>query len=168
MAEKKERKLDLYKSVLPAIDYKQFNFYDQLPPDEKKEYDKSSLVIMRTMSLTGDQNSRRAEQLLYVNDFVNIGFWDLNKHPELVHKLLCLSGGRSKQYHPWVAVKSAKSKKNSVDGLFLELYPGINDTELTILKSQYDAKGIRELAKDAGKSDAEAKQLYEDAKKHKD
>lgn len=163
MAEKKERKLDLFGTVLPAIDRRQFDFYDKLELDEKKAY--TTLIAMRAMSLSGDQSARRVEQILYVNDLVNVGFWELSKHPELQHKLLCLSGGGAKQYHPWVAVKSAKGKKKSVDALFLELYPGINETELEILKSQYDAKGIRELAKDAGRSDAEAKQLYEDAKK---
>ncbi len=166
MAEKKERKLDLFNTVLPAIDRRQFDFYDTLDLEEKKAY--TALIAMRAMSLTGDQSDRRAEQVLYVNDLVNIGFWELTKHPELQHKLLCLSGSGSKQYHPWVAVKSAKSKKKSIDELFLELHPGINETELAILKSQYDAKGIRELAKDAGRSDAEAKQLYEDAKKLKE
>ena len=163
MAEKKEHKLDLFNTVLPAIDRRQFDFYDKLEPDEKKAY--TALIAMRAMSLTGDQNARRVEQILYVNDLVNVGFWELSKYPELQHKLLCLSGSGSKQYHPWVAAKSTKGKKKSIDQLFLELYPGINETELAILKSQYDAKGIRELAKDAGRSDAEAKQLYEDAKK---
>ena len=166
MAEKKEQKLDLFGKVLPAIDRRQFDFYSKLESDEKKAY--TALIAMRAMSLMGDQSTRRVDQILYVNDLVNIGFWELSKHPELQHLLLCLSGSGSKQYHPWVGVKSGKSKKQSINELFLELYPNINETELTILKSQYDAKGIRELAKDAGRSDAEAKQLYEDAKKSKE
>lgn len=166
MAEKKPHKLDLFGTVLPAIDRRQRDFYTNLEPDEKKAY--TALIAMRAMSLSGDQSARRADQVLIVNDIVNIGFWELGKHPELQHMLLCITGSGSKQYHPWVPAKNNKSRNKLIDNFFLEMYPGINDTELTILKSQYDAKGIRELAKDAGKSDAEAKQLYEDAKKHKD
>jgi hypothetical protein len=168
MAKKQTHKLDMFKTVLPAIDQKDRTFFSNLAPDEQKAHAASILVAMRAMSLTGDQNPRRALQVLWVNDIVNIVLWDLNKYPELQHLLMCVTGSGSTQYHPWVKADNTRNKKQLVDSFFLELYPGINNSELTILKSKYDAKGIRELAKDAGKSDAEAKQLYEDVKKHKE
>ena len=47
----------------------------------------------------------------------------------------------------------------------MTLYPGINATELAILKSSHDKNTLRELGEDAGLSKAEIKELVEDAKK---
>ena len=118
------------------------------------------------MSSLGDQNKHAAYQLLAVNDLVNVGFWNLSKYHDLQHLLLCITGLGSKQYHPWLAVKG-KTETNKIDQLLRELNPGCNDTELSILRSVHDAKSIKRLAQDAGKSDAEIKQLVDDAKKLK-
>jgi hypothetical protein len=158
----KEHKLDMFGRVLPALDKRSKDFYDSLTVEEKKAY--APLVLMRAMSSLGDQNKQAAYQLLMVNDLVNIGFWSLSKHHELQHLLLCATGLGSKQYHPWLAAKS-KAKTNRIDQFLMELNPGCNQQELAILKSQHDAKSIKRLAQDAGKSDAEVKQLVEDAKK---
>ena len=167
MAEKKQQqyKLDMFGKVLPALDKGVKDFYANLSDEEKKGY--ATLVLMRAMSSLGDQNSRAAYQLIMVNDFVNIGFWELSKHPELQHYLLCMTGLGSKQYHPWIAAKGNKSKTKLVDEFLIELNPGCNETELAILKNQHDSASIKRLAKDAGKNDAQVKQLTEDAKKLK-
>lgn len=165
MAEKKAYKLDMFGKVLPALDKGNRDFYSKLDDEEKKGY--AALVLMRAMSSLGDQNPKAAYQLVMVNDFVNIGFWELSKHPELQHYLLCMTGLGSKQYHPWIAAKQSKSKTKLVDEFLMELNPGCNETELDILKSQHDSASIKKLARDAGKNDAQVKQLTEDAKKLK-
>lgn len=161
----KEYKLDMFKQVLPALDKRDKDFYKNLDEDQKKGY--AALVLMRAMSSLGDQNRQAAYQLLLVNDLVNIGFWELSKHPELQHLRLCVTGLGSKQYHPWISAKSAVSKTTLVDEFLIELNPGCNETELSILRSQHNAASIKSLARDAGKSDSQVKLLVEDAKKLK-
>ncbi len=162
-AKTKEYKLDLFKQVLPSIDKADKNFYNNLSDDEKKAY--TPLVIMRYMSLLSDQNKDAANQLLLVNYVVNIGFWSLTKHTELLHLLLCTAGLGTKQYHPWLSTKGKQSKTKELDQFLLELNPGINDIELNILKSLYNKESILQLAKDSGKSDREIKVITDDAKK---
>lgn len=163
MAAEKQHKLDMFKVVLPALDRGDKNFYENLTAEERNGY--AALVLMRAMSSLGDQNPRVAYEVLMVNDLVNIGFWTLSKHPELQHLLLCLAGLGSKQYHPWLATKGKSSTTKLIDALMMELNPGINDDELELLKTNHDAKSIKRLAQDAGKSDSEIKALVEDAKK---
>lgn len=163
MAQPKQYKLDMFKTVLPALDQRKRDFYSLLADEDKKGY--SALVLMRAMSSLGDQNPNAAFEVLMVNDIVNIGFWQLSKHTELQHMLLCTAGLGSKQYHPWIAAKGKESKTKIVDEFLMELYPEMNADELKLLRAQYDAKSIKSLAQDAGKSDSEIKLLVEDAKK---
>lgn len=167
MAEKKQYKLDMFGTVLPAIDKRMRDYYGNLTDEERKGY--SAFVLMKAMSSLGDQSPYKEYQLLAVNDLVNIGFSDLSKnHTELLHMLLCATGLGSKQYHPWLQ-SSNKGKTNGktplVDEFLMELYPSCNDIELELLKGQHDRDSIRNLAIDFGKSDQEVKALSEDAKK---
>jgi hypothetical protein len=159
----KEYKLDMFKKVLPALDRGDKSFYNSLSNEEKKGY--VPLVLMRAMSNLGDQNQNAGNNILLINYIVNIGFWSLSKHPELLHLLLCTTSLGSKQYHPWISAKSNQNKTKEIDAFLMELNPSMNTDELNIMRMQHDAKSIKSLAQDAGKSDHEIKLLVEDAKK---
>lgn len=152
----------MFKTVLPAIDTRKKAFYDILSEEDRKSY--AALVIMRYMSSLSDQSPNQEYELLMVNDLVNIGFWELSKYPDLQHLLLCVTGLGSKQYHPWIAAKKRASRTPAIDELLRELHPDCNDTEIEILRMQYDARSIKQLGYDAGKSDAEVKELVDNAK----
>jgi hypothetical protein len=163
MAQKsKKHGLELSK-VLNELDSGNKRFYRDLSDEEKKSY--VPLVLMRYMSSLGDQSKNQAYAIIAANDLVNIGFWQLSKHPELQHLLLCLTGLGSKQYRPWISNKSRSSKTKILDELLLELHPGINQDELQIIKSSFDDKSLKRLCHSAGKSDQETKALMEDFKK---
>lgn len=160
----KKYKLDLTR-VLLALDSGDKSFYSNLTVEEKKAY--APLVLMRYMSSLSDQSPHKQYAVLAANDLINIGFWQLSKHPELQHLLLCVAGLGGKQYRPWIATKGRGSSKTSLlDEFFIDLHPGINATELDILKSNYDATSFRQLCVDAGKSDREIKDLAEEWKKY--
>jgi hypothetical protein len=159
----KQYKLDMFGRVLPALDKHDINFYNTLTEEEKKAY--TPLVLMRAMSSLCNQNPHAAFEILMVNDLVNIGFWNLSKHPELQHMLLCIAGLGNKQYHPWIAAKGKGSNTKIIDDFLIELHPDINIDELALLRSQHNVESIKLLAQDAGKSDSEIKLLVEDAKK---
>ena len=150
-------------AVLQALDSRDFGFYERLTDEERKGY--SPFILMRYMSSLSPQSREQAYAVMMTNDICNIGFFNLGKHPELQHKLLCLAGLGRKQYRPYVGSKNAKSKTRVVDEFLMGLHPGINATELSILRSQHDADSLRELGQDAGLSKAEIKELVEDAKK---
>jgi hypothetical protein len=151
-------------ATLQALDRRDFGYYDKLTPEEKKAY--SPFVLMRYMSSLSPQSSMQSYAVIATNDLVNLGFFNLGKHPELQHMLMCLAGTGRKQYRPYMGAKAGKgSKTKVVDEFLMELYPGCNATELAILKSQLDANSLKQLGKDAGLSDKELKELVEDGKK---
>ena len=150
-------------SVLQALDRQDLDYYSNLTDEEKKAY--SPFILMRYMASAGPQSQQAPYAVIAINELVNKSLFELGKHPELQHKLLCLAGLGKKQYRPYLGSKNAKSKTKIVDEFFMTLYPGINATELSILKSSHDKNTLRELGEDAGLSKAEIKELVEDAKK---
>jgi len=150
-------------AVLQALDARDLGFYERLTDEERKGY--SPFILMRYMSSVSPQSRDQAYAVMMTNDICNIGFFSLGKHPELQHKVLCLLGLGRKQYRPYIGAKNAKSKTRIIDEFLRTLHPGINDTELAILRSQHDADSLRELGQDAGLSKAEIKDLVDDAKK---
>lgn len=159
---KKKYGLEL-KRVLGELDSGNRQFYSSLSAEEKKAY--VPLVLMRCMSSLGDQNKNNQYAIIIVNDLVNIGFWQLTKHPELQHLLLCLTGLGEKQYRPWIPNNGRSSKTKVLDDFFRELHPGANDSELDILKSSYDNDSFKQLCYAAGKSDQQVKSLMDEWKK---
>lgn len=150
-------------SVLQALDRQDLGYYNTLTDEEKKAY--SPFVLMRHMASAGPQSQQAPYAVIATNELVNKGLFELGKHPELLHMLLCLTGLGKKTYRPYVGAKLAKSNTKVVDDFFMTLYPTINATELAILKSRHDKNSLRELGEDAGLSKAEIKELVEDGKK---
>lgn len=159
----KKHDLELSK-VLAAIDSGDREFYSKLTPEEKKAY--TPVVLMRYMSSVSDQHANKAYAIVATNDLVNIGFWQMSKHPELQHRLFCIAGLGGKQYRPWIA-KGKTSKTKLVDEFLMELHPGINSDELGILRSTFDDASFKSLLHSAGKSDQQVKALMDDWKKLK-
>lgn len=157
MAEKKQYKLDL-SAVLSALDRRDLEFYSRLPEEEQKHY--QPLVLMRYMSSLKDQNSNSAYAIMAVNDLVNINFWNLSKHKELQHLLLCITGLGKQQYRPWLSAKTKRKTSKIHDWLHTQ-YPEYNDYEIELLKNSFDLDTWKEMVKNAGLSDSETKVLID-------
>lgn len=158
----KQYKLDLA-SVLQAIDKGDLNFYSRLNDEEKKGY--VPLVLMRYISSVTDQNKNAAYAVMATNDLVNVGFWQLDKHKELQHKLLCLCGLGNKQYRPWLSYKSRKAK-NKIYEFLMEQYPLLNDDEIELIYSNLTTETFKEFLINNGMLDKEIKDLMTEWKKN--
>lgn len=163
MAAKKNYKLDL-KGVLQAIDSQNLGYYSSLTEEEKKHY--VPLTLMRYMSSLTDQNKNSFYAVIAVNDLVNIGFWNLSKHHELQHMLLCLSGLGSPQYRPWIPL-SRKKKAGKIKQWLSERFPHLNDDEIEMVLSQHDSKTWADFVRSSGVSDQEASEMISAWKKEK-
>jgi hypothetical protein len=159
---KREYKLDIME-VLKALDMGDRAYYDGLTDEEKKAY--VPLVIMRWMSALPDQNSARHYSVLAVNDLVNVGFWELSKHTELQHLLLCSAGTGRKQFRQWIAAGGRKTKTKKLDEYFLQRHPDAGSDELEILRNAVDRKEFKAQLEAEGMSDKEIKELVEEFKK---
>lgn len=158
----KQYKLDLA-SVLQAIDKGDMSYYSRLNEEEKKAY--VPLVLMRYISSVTDQNKNVAYAVLATNDLVNVGFWQLDKHKELQHKLLCLAGLGTKQYRPWLAYKSRKSK-NKIYEFLSQTYPELNQDEIEVMHSQLTTETFKDFLLKNGLTDKVIKDLMAEWKKH--
>ena len=144
-------KLDLSKT-LEAFDQRNYNYYETLPDELKKQY--SAFVLMRFMSSAPNQGSSHEYFLYAVNEFVNEEFWLLSKYPDLQHLLLCLCGTGRKQFHKWIPNK--KSSKSKWLELFKDKYKDLSDIEIKIIKKNHTEEDIFNLSMNIGKTEKEA------------
>jgi hypothetical protein len=100
-----------------------------------------------------------------VNDYVNADFWEIQKHPELVWKLMCVCGSGIKQNHVWIPKQGSKRKSSKIEQFILQCNPSFNDMELDMVKKRLTKETLKELAEDAGCTDEELKELLAEFKK---
>ena len=154
-----KRKLDMFTDVLPNIGNNNFQYYNNLDDANKKLY--QAYTIMKWVSCT--PNNQHQDFLINVNEFVNIDFWSITKHPSLQHQMLCianaLSAGSSTTRHSWVPFLKTTKKKSTINDFFRNINPSINDQEIEILKSQYSNDDFEKLVKLFGMQDSDVKRL---------
>ena len=103
-------KLDI-KRELAAVDTRNYDFYDSLTDEEKKEF--SPFVLMRFISNTTGDTDIQEWFIERTNEMVNKDHWVLSKsHKPLLWKLCASTGIGSKCYHPYLAAgKKEKALK---------------------------------------------------------
>ena len=162
MAEdKKTYKLDLFKT-LESIDRSNRNYYANLNEEEQKAY--APLVLMRYMSSLPSQNPQAEITVVLANDIVNVGFWELSKHPELQHQLMCILGTGIRQNRPWITRRKTTNTP-VLDEFFMKIYPDVNKIELDILKAAYDKTSLEQFCFAHGESESNTKKIVGDLKK---
>jgi hypothetical protein len=135
-------KLDI-KQELKAVDLKNYSFYDNLTPEEKKEF--SPYVLMRFVSNVQGDRDVQEHFLEMTNELVNKNHWQLSKdHKGLLWKLYAATGVGVTAYHPYLAA-GKKEKANKIEKLLCELYPTMKMKEVKLLASMMDKKDKDEL-----------------------
>lgn len=152
---KKEHKLDLFKTVLPALDRRNKNFYNDATEEEKKELGKLIWPLTRWMS---SAKSNTVHHLLIVNDLVNVNSSVLKSHPELQWKLLSLCGYGKPQMHQWIAPPKG-IKKNKLEEAILRVNPLLKDDELELFASLNNTEDLTVFFKEFGLTDKEINEL---------
>ena len=149
--------------VLNAIDRRDYNWYSNLPDEQKKKW--SSWLFLRYASSV--KGSGAEDALLNTNEFVNKHYVDLYKHEELMWKLMCLTGTGKKQYHEWIKAPNSKKKTDKVSEFVSELYPHLKSDEVELFQILNSVSDIEQLAQDAGKSQEEIDEIFGKKKKSK-
>ena len=154
------------KEEMYAADMQKFSFYQDITDEQRKAF--APLIAMKWLSVVGDRTGLAEYYICMTNELVNIGFWEITKHPELQWKLMAATGAGTQVPggHGWIAM--AKSKKNSskLDKFFLSRRPGLNSMELKIVKSQYTLDSFKQLLRDMAMLDSESKPLIDEFKKY--
>lgn len=162
--EKKKYKLDLFKTVLPALDRHDKLFYGKLTEDEKKSI--SPWLLMRWLT-SADSDRDQPHYLLTINDLVNHNFSLLSPkktlgiegHEELQWMLLtlCTTGRFTKRRF----IKGLRgSRKNKLEEEILKFYPNLRDDELELFFKMNDDATLVQFFKDSGYDDKVIKELF--------
>ena len=88
------------KQLLSAIDHRKKDFYDKIDHDTYKI--EPWLAMRWASSVSNKVFNIVAHHLLLTNDFVNVHFNVLSKHPKLQWLLLTITGAKTGRYHQWI------------------------------------------------------------------
>lgn len=125
-------KLDI-KTEMAAADLKDYNFYQNLTPEEQKSI--SPFVLMRYMSSVKGDADTQEWFLEMTNEMVNKNHWELSKnHKNLLWKLIATVGTGAIAFHPYIAM-GKKEKPVKIEKLLAEMYPARKMDEIKLLAS---------------------------------
>ena len=155
----KKPSLDI-KDEMYHADNRNLGWLESQPEELAKTF--SPLIAMKWF--TGVDGPYAEHYIQTTNSLLNVGFWDLSKHPELQWKLMAIIGTGT-QRHNWIPMASRRKTISKLNQELLKLYPHLNDTELSLLKSKYTLEDMKQLLLDMALSDAEIKPLIEEFKK---
>lgn len=145
------------KEEMRAIDTKDRSWYNSLTAEEQKKL--GIWILMRyTSSCKHDVKDIEEYYLEMTNDFVNVNFNSLAKHPQLQFQLLQLCGIGKAQFHPWIA-PGKKGTENKLFKVFREHYPEFNDEEIEIIILQHTQEEIVDRLEQLGYTKAEVKKI---------
>ena len=152
-----QRKLDI-KRVLSALDLKDYDFYQNLTDEEKREF--SPVPLLRyASSVQGDRDTQEWF-LRMTNKSVNKHHWSLLKdHKELLWKLFCRVGVGFKSYHPYIP--GPKKEINKIETLLCELYPSRKLEDIKLLAKLMTKKECKDLIDSVGEIDKKQRKRYE-------
>lgn len=119
------------KRELAAVDLRNYDFYDKLTPEEKKEF--SPYVLMRYVSNVEGDRDTQEWFIEMTNEMVNKHHWTLSKnHKGLLWKLFAGCGVGVKTYHPYLKANS-KEKAVKIEKLLCTLYPAMKLNEIKLM-----------------------------------
>jgi hypothetical protein len=132
------------KRELRAVDQREYNFYDNLSDQEKKEF--SPYILMRYVAnVQLNEPDIQEWYLERTNEFVNKNHWTLSKnHKALLWKLFASCGTGINCYHPYLKA-SSKEKAVKIEKLLLELYPAMKLEDIKLMAKMMTKEDKTEL-----------------------
>ena len=150
---------------LKNIDYRNFDFYDSLTDEQQKQI--APYVIMRWASIANESSGLNDYYLQAINQIVNINYWDISSHKELVWKLLCVTGAGEVTRRTWIKFGDKQTRTPKIDKLIREDNPDLNDMEIEIVREKFTKESLTEYCRQHAFSDKETKEYLEEYKKYK-
>jgi|15BtaG_2_1085339.scaffolds.fasta_scaffold00782_3 hypothetical protein len=147
---KKQRALDLFKGVIPAIDRKDYSYYDSLSEEQLKEF--SSVLIMRWGVNVDDTDPELLHYYLAsINHHANKNFFNVYKHPKLQWLMIVAGSPKFGNYRrKWIGKKKEKNKYADVKRQLLEIYPTYKEEDIDLLSTFVTKKELVQFNKDNG------------------
>ena len=145
------------KQLLSAIDHRKKDFYDKIDHDT---YKIEPWLAMRWASSVGNKVFNIvAHHLLLTNDFVNVHFNVLSKHPKLQWLLLTITGTKTGRYHQWIP-PGKRGKKDKLKEFVYINNPTWNEEELELFFTVNTKKELEEYVSSFGLTPKQTKELF--------
>lgn len=144
-------------SELSALNRKHREFYDNLSDEERKKF--SAYLLMKYGANVEGSVELQEWYLRAINEYVNVNFFALNKHPKLQWlTLTTVSPQFGNQRHYWLNAKKKTSDKSSKKIKFLlKLYPTHKVKDIELMADLNTDQDLRDLAVSLGMSDSDIK-----------
>jgi hypothetical protein len=131
------------KRELSAVDLRNYDFYNKLTDEEKKEF--SPYILMRYVANVEGDRDIQEWFLEMTNELVNKDHWSLSKnHKALLWKLFAGCGAGVKCYHPYLKA-GTKEKAVKIEKLIAELNPAMKMSEVKQLAKMMTKEDKTEL-----------------------
>jgi len=145
-----QRKLDLFNEILPAIDRKDYDFYDRLTDEQKKEI--QPLLLLRWgASIDINDPILLHYYLASFNHHANKNFFNLYKHPKLQWLMIAASSPNLGKYRrKWLGKKKTKDPKDEIKKQLASIYPTYKEDDIEVLSNFVTKKELKQYDKDRG------------------
>jgi hypothetical protein len=146
----KNKHVDLFNDMIPAVDMGLKDLWDAATDEGKKEIKGDFWTLNRYISNVKTSNKELQEHyLLTTNEYYNKNWNDIQKHPKLVWQTLCMCSHESKKthFHEWLPLKKEKNKKEE---FLSELFPNMKRADIETLATITTDKEIKQYCEGLG------------------
>jgi hypothetical protein len=146
----KNKHVDLFKDMIPAVDMGIKELWDATDEDGQKEIKGDLWNLNRYISNVKSNNREVQEHfILTVNEYYNKDWSNISKHPKLQWLTLCMCSHESKKtfFHEWLPLKKETNKKEE---LLLELFPNMKSADVQTLAAITTKEEIKQYCEGLG------------------
>lgn len=148
----KNKHVDLFSDMMPAIDMGMMELWDAAGEEGQKEIKGDLYNLNRYISSVKGNREKQELAVFKTNEYYNKNWAVLgSKHPKLQWQLLCISGNTKKrEFHEWIGFRKNKDVDSKIVKLLTDIYPQYKEDEIEILARISTKKEIQKLAQDYG------------------
>lgn len=146
----KNKHVDLFKDMIPAVDMGLKELWDASTEDGRKEIKGDLWNLNRYISNVRTSDKKLQEHyLMTVNEFYNKNWATISKHPKLQWLTLtaCSHESKNQHFHEWLPLKREKDKKEE---FLAELFPNMKRADLEALAAITTEKEIKKYCEGLG------------------
>lgn len=149
------------KEIITAVDQNVRELWDLIDEDQRKAMKKEFFILNRFISSVKADRETQEHFVLTVNEYFNKNWSELQHHPKLMWKLLCLCSHDSGKtfYHEWIKLERKAQDGSKTMKLLQIIHPEYKLDDLWFLASMYTDNEMKQLAKDHGWDDKQIKEL---------
>jgi hypothetical protein len=157
----KNKHVDLFKDMIPAVDLGIKDLWDASTEEGQKEIKGDLWNLNRYISSVKGNNREQQEHFVtMVNELYNKHWFTLQKHPKLLWYLLCLCSWDKQKtfFHEWIPLGKSTNNNKRVK-LLEQAYPHLKNDELELLAEINTSADLKDLAREMGWEEKEIKNL---------